>query len=97
MKLVDLCDKIKYDISQSEVNFKKKITCDLDHIDHSFVELHNDNGPERIQWDTEINDMWRVTAKGTLGLFLQVTGLVWIPFSHKRAAVFSSQEVQYLM
>ena len=41
--------------------------------------------------------MWQVTAKGTLRPLLQVTGLVWIGslFSHKHAAVFSSQEVQY--
>ena len=42
--------------------------------------------------------MWRVTAKGTLRPLLQVTGLVWMGgllFSHKRAAVFSSQEAQY--
>ena len=41
------------------------------------------------------DQMWHVTAKGTLRPLLQVTGLVIILFSHKRAVVFSSQEVQY--
>ena len=32
----------------------------------------------------------RVTAKGTLGPFLQVTGFVSILFSHKRSSLFKS-------
>ena len=41
----------------------------------------------------QIMYMWRVTAKGTLRPFLQVTGLVLIHSVIKRAAVFSRQEV----